>query len=77
MHGLCTDSVPLFVSSFRRASDLANAMECRCHTGGGRRTRMNVLHAGIVDFVAVLLVVFAGAAVLLINRYAPGYSMSL
>ena len=69
--------IPLFVSSFRRASDLANAMECRCYTGGEGRTRMNVLHAGIVDFVAVLLVVFAGAAVLLINKYAPGYSMSL
>ena len=38
---------------------------------------MNVLHAGIVDYVAVLLVVFAGVAVVLINRYAPGYSMSL
>ena len=69
--------IPLFVSSFRRASDLANAMECRCYTGGEGRTRMNVLHAGIVDFVAVLLVVFAGAAVLLINKYAPGYRMSL
>ena len=69
--------IPLFVSSFRRASDLANAMECRCYTGGEGRTRMNVLHAGIVDYVAVLLVVFAGVAVVLINRYAPGYSMSL
>ena len=52
-------------------------MECRCYTGGEGRTRMNVLHAGIVDYVAVLLVVFAGVAVVLINRYAPGYSMSL
>mgnify|MGYP002537201722 CR=1 FL=1 len=69
--------IPLFVSSFRRASDLANAMECRCYTGGEGRTRMNVLHAGIVDYVAVLLVVFAGVAVVLINRYALGYSMSL
>ena len=69
--------IPLFISAFRRADELATAMECRCYTGGEGRTRMNVLHAGIVDFVAVLLVVFAGAAVVLINRYAPGYSMSL
>ena len=77
VRGMIPIFIPLFVSSFRRASDLANAMECRCYTGGEGRTRMNVLHAGIVDFVAVLLVVFAGAAVVLINRYAPGYSMSL
>lgn len=34
--------VPLMVSSYRRAFDLATAMECRCYTGDGNRTRMNV-----------------------------------
>ena len=32
--------VPLFVSAFRRADELATAMECRCYTGGNGRTRM-------------------------------------
>lgn len=36
--------VPLFVSSFRRADDLATAMECRCYQGGSGRTRMKQLH---------------------------------
>ncbi len=36
--------VPLFVSAFRRADELATAMECRCYTGGEGRTRMNPLH---------------------------------
>ncbi len=35
--------VPLFVSAFRRADELATAMECRCYTGGKGRTRMNPL----------------------------------
>lgn len=36
--------VPLFVSSFRRAYDLATAMECRCYHGGDGRTRMKSIH---------------------------------
>lgn len=36
--------VPLFVSSFRRAYDLATAMECRCYHGGEGRTRMKSIH---------------------------------
>ena len=36
--------IPLFVSSFRRAYDLAMAMECRCYQGGEGRTRMKQLH---------------------------------
>ena len=36
--------VPLFVSAFRRAFDLAMAMECRCYHGGEGRTRMKVLN---------------------------------
>ena len=46
--------VPLFVSSFRRADELANAMECRLYTGGSGRTRMKVLKLGIGDFVFLL-----------------------
>ncbi len=45
--------VPLFISSFRRAYDLAIAMECRCYQGGEGRTRMKVLHIGTVDVVSM------------------------
>ena len=41
--------VPLFVSAFRRAGDLAMAMEARCYHGGRHRTRMKVLHVGRAD----------------------------
>lgn len=69
--------IPLLVSSFRRAADLANAMECRCYTGGEGRTRMNVLRFGAKDAVALAVVVIIGACVILINRFAPGYNLSL
>jgi energy-coupling factor transport system permease protein len=44
--------VPLFVSAFRRADDLALAMEARCYRGGEKRTRMKQLRAGYRDAVA-------------------------
>ena len=46
--------VPLFVSAFQRASDLAMAMEARCYRGGEHRTRMKVLRLGMPDAVATL-----------------------
>ena len=45
--------VPLFVSAFRRADELAMAMESRCYRGDINRTRMKVLHLGKVDFQAL------------------------
>lgn len=69
--------IPLFVSAFRRAGDLATAMECRCYTGGVGRTRMNVLRAKWYDVVFVLTVVLLGAAVVLMNIYLPGYTVSM
>ena len=36
--------IPLFISAFRRADELAMAMECRCYRGGEGRTRLKVLH---------------------------------
>ena len=69
--------IPLFVSAFRRAGDLATAMECRCYTGGAGRTRMNVLHAKWYDFVFVLTVTALGAAVVLMNIYLPGYTVTM
>lgn len=53
--------IPLFVSAFRRADELAVAMECRCYRGGEGRTRMKSLHARPSDFATLLF--FLGAAV--------------
>lgn len=47
--------VPLFISAFRRAEDLAVAMEARCYHGGQGRTRMKVLHASARDYIAMLV----------------------
>ncbi|MBI2264341.1 MAG: energy-coupling factor transporter transmembrane protein EcfT [Armatimonadetes bacterium] len=48
--------VPLFVSAFHRADELATAMEARCYRGGKNRTRMKELRSDYNDLVAVLLV---------------------
>ena len=45
--------VPLFISAFRRADDLALAMESRCYHGGEGRTRLYELKIGIRDFIAL------------------------
>jgi energy-coupling factor transport system permease protein len=46
--------VPLFISAFRRADELAMAMESRCYRGGENRTRMNTLKAQRRDLVAII-----------------------
>ena len=46
--------IPLFVSSFRRADELAMAMEARCYNGSGNRTRMNVAQITSVDYKATV-----------------------
>jgi len=48
--------VPLFISAFRRADDLALAMEARCYRGGEGRTRMNVLQYTRKDSLAFIVV---------------------
>ena len=67
--------IPLFVSSFRRAEELATAMECRCYHGGNGRTRMNVLKMKIKDYVFIILSMAMLAGVILINIYASGYKL--
>ena len=47
-----TDRIPLFISAFRRADDLAVAMEARCYRGGDGRTRMHQLAYRSGDFIA-------------------------
>lgn len=63
--------IPLLVSAFRRAEELADAMECRCYTGGEGRTRMNVLRARPSDLLLIGLIMAAGAAVVLLNIFVP------
>ena len=58
--------IPLFVSAFRRANNLAQAMEARCYNGGEGRTRLNPLKYRRGDVVAyVLLVIYAVLIVLM------------
>ena len=58
--------IPLFISSFRRAEELAVAMECRCYHGDEGRTRMRQLTMAGRDWVCILfsLVLLAGVCVL-------------
>jgi energy-coupling factor transport system permease protein len=58
--------VPLFISAFRRADELAMAMEARCYRGGENRTRMRQLKISKVDFVAsgFFMVYFASIIIL-------------
>ena len=63
--------IPLFASSFRRASELATAMECRCYRGDKGRTRMTTLRYSMTDLALLLLLLFFGAGVILINIFLP------
>ena len=61
--------VPLFISAFRRADELAVAMECRCYHGGEGRTKLHVLHYQLRDYL--VLAAYGGvlAAVLILARF--------
>ena len=61
--------VPLFVSSFRRADELAVAMESRCYHGGEGRTRMKQLHMQGRDWAALALGALVLAATIVMNVY--------
>ncbi|WP_404980616.1 energy-coupling factor transporter transmembrane component T family protein [Carboxydichorda subterranea] len=55
--------VPLFVSAFRRADELALAMEARCYRGGEGRTKFRVLHMARADWTTLVLFTAAAAGV--------------
>ena len=59
--------IPLFVSSFRRAEELALAMECRCYHGGEGRTRMKQMKTSAVDYVSIVITAAFIGAVVVIN----------
>ncbi len=65
--------IPLFISSFRRADELATAMECRCYRGGKGRTRMKELHMHALDFLLLAAFAVILAGVILISRFLPYY----
>ena len=60
--------IPLFVSSFRRADELATAMECRCYNGGEGRTRMKVLKMAAGDLWALLIGASLMAGVIVLRK---------
>ncbi len=61
--------IPLFISSFRRAEELALAMECRCYRGGEGRTRMRELHYSFKDFVALFVIIMGITLTVILNRF--------
>ena len=63
--------VPLFVSAFRRAYDLAMAMEARCYRGGEGRTKMKPLKYQSRDRTAYVTMVVYVALVVAIGRFVP------
>lgn len=67
--------IPLFISAFRRAGDLAVAMTCRCYRGGTGRTRLNVLKCKARDYIWMALAVCFIAAIVAINILSIGYTM--
>ena len=67
--------IPLFVSAFNRASELATAMECRCYHGGEGRTRMTVRHIRFTDIAYLVGFVLMGAALVGLNILNIGFTM--
>ena len=59
--------IPLFVSAFRRADELATAMEARCYRGGMGRTKMKENKAGIIDLKGCIIFVIALAVLILLE----------
>lgn len=61
--------VPLFVSSIRRAYELADAMDCRCYVGGDGRTRMKQMKLRGSDFIAMAVTIMIVAVLVLLNCF--------
>lgn len=61
--------VPLFISAFRRADELAVAMECRCYHGGEGRTKLNPLKYAAGDYWALACGVVVTAGVIVLGRF--------
>ena len=59
--------IPLFASAFRRADELATAMECRCYHGGEGRTKLRILRYRARDFLGMLWIILFIAAIVTLN----------
>jgi len=67
--------IPLFISAFRRADELATAMECRCYRGDEGRTRMKVLKYSAKDIIAFFAGILFLAGVILLNTINTSLSI--
>lgn len=67
--------IPLFISAFRRADELAVAMECRCYRGDEGRTRMKELKMSARDLVFLVVIVFFAVALVLLNTFPTKISL--
>jgi energy-coupling factor transport system permease protein len=65
--------IPLFISAFRRADELAMAMECRCYRGGDGRTRLKVLHCTSRDYASLAVCLVCFALILASRLVFPNY----
>ena len=65
LRNLVSIIIPLFISSFRRADELATAMECRCYHGGEGRTRLRQLKSASRDYIALAVTTAFWAAVII------------
>ena len=61
--------IPLFVSAFKRANELATAMECRCYKGGEGRTRMRQLKIAGRDIIAIVIMLMLFAGIIVMNCF--------
>ena len=61
--------MPLFISAFRRADELATAMECRCYQGGEGRTKMKLLRYSLWDYEAFGIGILLIAAVCVLRSF--------
>ena len=61
--------VPLFISAFRRADELATAMECRCYQGGAGRTKMKLLRFARWDLYAFCIGTLLVVGVIVLGRF--------
>ena len=61
--------VPLFISAFRRADELATAMECRCYHGGEGRTKLHVLQYAPRDWAALTAGLVITVGVIVLGRF--------
>ena len=61
--------IPLFVSAFKRANELAVAMECRCYRGGDGRTRLKTLKTAPRDYVAAAVMLAVFGLVITVNFF--------